>query len=218
MRIRQTRDPRRLTLNMRPCHALDPSDEEASVEVTAAQLVAIMPHAAAKASLYIEPLNAALVRWDIGTPTRAAMFLAQVAHETAELHYMREIASGAAYEGRLDLGNTQPGDGERFPGRGGLQATGRDMYRRISLAIYGDLRLLDHPELLETPDGAMQSAGFIWAVAKGLNRIADAGTQGGFLLVSKRINGVNRSTGYPNGWESRLGYWLKAKPALGVAA
>ncbi len=188
------------------------------MEVTEAHLLAIMPHAAEKASLFVEPLNAALVRWEINTPIRAAMFLAQVAHETAELRYMREIASGAAYEWRKDLGNTEPGDGQRFPGRGGLMATGRQMYAKISKALFGDLRLLDHPEQMETPDLAMQSAGYIWTMAKGLNPIADAGTQSAFLLISKRINGVNRVTGYPNGWESRLGFWMAAKPALGVAA
>jgi putative chitinase len=41
-----------------------------------------------------------------------------VAHESAELRYCEEIASGSAYEGRVDLGNTEPGNGVRFKGRG----------------------------------------------------------------------------------------------------
>lgn len=55
------------------------------MEVTTAQLVAIMPNAAGRAARYAEPLNAAMASFQINTPVRAAMFLAQVAHESTEL-------------------------------------------------------------------------------------------------------------------------------------
>jgi putative chitinase len=42
------------------------------------------------------------------------------------------VASGEAYEGRLDLGNTQPGDGPLFKGAGFLQLTGRYNYQRFA--------------------------------------------------------------------------------------
>lgn len=61
-------------------------------------------------------LNACLARFQINTPTRIRHFLAQIAHESSGLKWLKELASGAAYEGRRDLGNLQLGDGRRFKG------------------------------------------------------------------------------------------------------
>ena len=86
---------------------------------------------------------------------------------------MQEIASGAAYEGRRDLGNTQPGDGRKFKGRGPIQLTGRLNY--TSFAEYmGDMDIVEHPERLETDfDLCWASTGWFWTVYKKLNRYAD---------------------------------------------
>lgn len=62
---------------------------------------------------------------------------------------MEEIASGAAYEGRLDLGNTQPGDGQRFKGRGYVQITGRSNYTKWSQRLGIDL--INNPGLASDP-------------------------------------------------------------------
>ena len=70
---------------------------------------------------------------------RAAMWCAQIGHESVGLRYMEEIASGTAYEWRRDLGNTQSGDGARFKGRGPIQLTGRKSAKLVaqsSLARY----------------------------------------------------------------------------------
>ena len=81
----------------------------------------------------------------IDTPLRLCHFMAQLAHESAHFGVTREFASGAAYEGRRDLGNTEPGDGQRYRGRGLIQTTGRANYREarddIRLIIPADLPL-----------------------------------------------------------------------------
>ena len=88
--------------------------------ITLDQLRAIMPYAAGRAEIFLEPLNSAMEIFGIDTPARQAAFLAQVAHESGSLHYTRELASGAAYEGRADLGNTIAADGNWVDQVGGL--------------------------------------------------------------------------------------------------
>ena len=129
--------------------------------ITKEQLQSIYREApASRIDLFIEPLNQTLEKYQIDTPQRCRMFLAQIGHESGQLRYVREIASGAAYEGRKDLGNTQPGDGVRYKGRGLIQITGRNNYERCSLGL--DLPLLEKPELLEQPQNAALSAGWYW--------------------------------------------------------
>ena len=89
-----------------------------------------------------------------------AQFLAQCFHESAGFKRMKEYASGAAYEGRRDLGNIYRGDGIRYKGRGFIQVTGRDNYRRAGAAL--GLPLEDNPELASRPDVAARIAIWYW--------------------------------------------------------
>lgn len=92
-------------------------------------------------------LEQACHRFGIDTELRVCHFLAQVAHESGTGRWLKELwgptPAQSRYEGRKDLGNTQPGDGFRF--RGGIQLTGRFNYEKYSQAIYGDDRAVRNP-------------------------------------------------------------------------
>jgi putative chitinase len=170
--------------------------------ITVDQLKKILPLSGRRAATFCQPLNDAMQEFDINTPARQASFIAQVGHESGQFVYVREIASGAAYEGRKDLGNTHPGDGVRYKGRGLLQITGRDNYIACGHAL--GLDLLANPELLEAPVNAARSAAWFWRM-HGLNQLADAGDQ---VRVTKRINGGT------NGLAERLAYFDVAAKVL----
>jgi len=121
---------------------------------------------AANAERFAAPLEAARGRFVGDNPLRVAMWLAQIAHESGSLRYTAELwgptDAQLRYEGRRDLGNVVPGDGERFKGRGPIQITGRDNYTRCGAVI--GLPLAEQPELLEQPEPGALAAGWFWAV------------------------------------------------------
>lgn len=114
---------------------------------------------------------------------RLAHFMAQLCHESGSFRYMEEIASGAAYEGRADLGNTVAGDGKRFKGRGPIQLTGRANYRTFGRRIGIDLER--HPEIAAIPSIGLHTALEYWR-DRGLNALAD---RDDVLGITRKING-----------------------------
>lgn len=177
--------------------------QEAPAGVTLEQLMALMPRLnRAVAGMYLRPLNEAMLEAGITTKARRAAFLAQLAHESAELRYMEEIASGEAYEGRVSLGNTQPGDGMRYKGRGPIQLTGRANYRAAGKALGVDLE--NEPQRAAAPEVSFRVAGWYWA-SRGLNALADVGD---FLTITRRINGGE------NGLAQREAYHRRALAIL----
>lgn len=147
-----------------------------------ARYEALLPH-----------FNAAMIEAGATTPLRAAHFCSQVGHESGGLYYFREIRDGSNYEGRTDLGNTQPGDGRRFRGRGIIQLTGRYWATEFSKWAYSkglvnsSTYFVDNPEQMETDKWGCKTASFYWTVARpGLNALCDADDVVG---VTKAING-----------------------------
>lgn len=114
---------------------------------------------------------------------RLAHFMAQLAHESGSFRYMEEIASGAAYEGRKDLGNFFAGDGKRFKGRGPIQLTGRANYRAFGRRIGIDLER--HPEIAAVPSIGLHTALEYWK-DRNLNSYAD---RDDVMTITRKING-----------------------------
>ncbi|UVM15581.1 glycoside hydrolase family 19 protein [Pseudomonas sp. B21-023] len=180
--------------------------------VTLKQLQQILPNAGTQAGVFLPVLNAAMVKWGIVTPFRKRAWLAQVGHESGQLRYVRELGSDQ-YLSRYDtgklaarLGNTPEadGDGQKYRGRGLIQITGHDNYKRCGEAL--GLNLLAHPELLERPEHAADSAGWFWHQA-GLNSLADKGPSA-FEAITRRINGGL------NGQADRLEIYERAEEVL----
>lgn len=168
---------------------------------------------AGAAEIYAEHLSAACARYGIDrTPQRLAAFLAQVGHESGSLRHAREVwgptPAQQRYEGRRDLGNSQPGDGALYRGRGLIQITGRANYRAAAerMRALGAPDFEADPSALESPRWAAWSAAEWWS-AHGCNELAD---RGDFEALTRRINGG------VNGLDDRRKRWERAQAALAI--
>lgn len=138
------------------------------------------------------------------TVERAAMWCAQLGHESGGLRWMEEIADGSAYEGRRDLGNVQAGDGRRFKGRGPIQVTGRYNYTELSKwahsqgLIPSPTFFVDHPERLSDDTYGFLGPVWYWTVARDMNSYADRKDIVGATIA------VNGGT---NGFDDRRARW-----------
>lgn len=206
-----------------------PAPAVASV-ITVAHLTAmgVSPSNAAK---YCDAINEACSRFQINSRARITGFVAHICTESGRLSAVREnlnysalrltqvwprrfptIAAATPYAMNPEalanktygdgLGNTQPGDGYRFLGRGFIQITGRFNYTACGKAL--GLDLAAHPELLEQPEYAALSAAWFWS-SHGCNSVADADTEDALRQTTKIINGG------VNGWDDRLMNWKKAR-------
>lgn len=174
-----------------------------------ATLAAVMGNVVPRAVYdgYVEPFNAAMIAAGCTNVNRAAMWCAQIGHESVGLKYMEEIASGAAYEGRRDLGNTQSGDGRRFKGRGPIQLTGRANYGAFSrwCASQGFVDdpayFVKDPVAVADPRWGFLAASWYWTVARArLNAYADARD---IVAATRAINGG------VNGLADRTARWKR---------
>ena len=90
-----------------------------------------------------------------------------------------EALANQVYGGRM--GNTEPGDGWRYRGRGLIQVTGRDNYTRLARVL--GLDLVRFPEQLARPETALRSAIAWWE-----GNVPD-GVMGDIVKVTRAVNG-----------------------------
>jgi putative chitinase len=184
-------------------------------------------------SHFVDPLNNACSEFDISTAQRIAAFVAQCAHESGNLKFVKENLNYSAqglckifgkyftpdtaqgynrnpeaianrvYANRMGNGPKESGDGWRYRGRGLIQLTGHDNYVKCGQGLGVDLN--ENPEYLETPEGAARSAGWFWN-SRNLNQLADIGDM---KTMTKKING-----GFI-GLEDRIKHYEHALQALG---
>lgn len=159
--------------------------------------------------------------YEIDTAQEYAHFLCQACHESDHFKVTEEYASGRAYEGRSDLGNTVPGDGVKYKGRGIFQTTGKNNYLQLGIKKGEKDLFVKNPELLELPEYAVWSACEYWKT-RGLNDIANHADSDKLKMkrkdkilelspveyISIRVNG-----GY-NGMEERKKFYERAKKVL----
>jgi len=147
----------------------------------------------------LNDLNTCCNKFGITTSARRRHFISQCSHESACGVYTKELASGQAYEGRKDLGNTQPGDGPRFKGAGYIQLTGRYNYQAFANYI-GDQSVMTGVDYVASKY-PWQSAGFWW-YKNSMNSLCDSGAS--VETVTRRVNGGT------NGLASRQTYYNRA--------
>jgi putative chitinase len=170
----------------------------------------ILPLALRKyVDLYFDPLVAGMAKYKIDTPLQIAHFMAQIGLESGNFLYSEELASGAAYEGATRLGNTQPGDGTKYKGRGLIQLTGRTNYTAYSK--YTKVDYLSNPApIASDPKLSVDVACWFWVDRK-IGPLADADDVRG---VTRRINGAE--DGPHTHLDERIANLNRAKAVLGL--
>jgi putative chitinase len=182
-------------------------------ELTLDVLKACLPQAKSeRLSMFLEGLNETFEHFEINTPARQAMFIAQTAHESGNFSAVEENLNYAAkalmafwpkkfagvadayarnpqkianraYCDRMGNGPESSGEGFKYRGRGLIQLTGKDNYKMCGRALGIDL--LEDPDQVAKNPVAVLSAGWFWDTRK-LNTWAD---KEDVTTVTKKING-----------------------------
>ena len=201
----------------------------------AAQVAPADPTAAkVDSKKWVPALNKAMHDAHITTPDQQAAFLAQIDEESAGLSLINEMPWGLdrsqwddqaavkdyfnqKYANMNGNGDVDSGDGYNYRGRGILQITGKTNYAAVSQQIYGDDRLVKHPDLMSQPDVAAEAAAAYWN-ENDLNRFIPAGqpvTPDEFQDLGSAIN-TGQPGNVPHNAAERAQYWEAIKEALGV--
>lgn len=186
--------------------------------------------------LFVGTFNPFADLFGLITEQRVAAYIAQVAHESSAFGRLEENLNYSAdgllkvfpkyfntgnvtvyarhpekianrvYANRMGNGDEASGDGWRYKGRGYIQLTGKDNYKRYATSGYCTGDLMSHPEWLANHPGCQKASMWFW-LTNGLNILADRGDIRG---ITRRING-----GF-NGLDERLAYWNRAKSVFGI--
>jgi len=159
----------------------------------------------------VEGFNALLAAMDQWPITWVAYGLATAWHETAAtMQPIHEYGGAVYFHNRYDpagkrpdiakrLGNTQPGDGVKYAGRGYVQLTGRDNYRRFGIE--------------NTPDDAMKTDVAARILREGMEKGLFTGKKladylpGNYTWARRIINGNDKAgliAGYARQFEEAL--------------
>jgi len=171
-----------------------------NMSVTSSQLQQIGWPANVLTTAMLNDLSSCLNRFQINTKSRLCHFISQCSHESGCGKWTKELANGSAYEGRLDLGNTQPGDGPKFKGGGYIQLTGRYNYTLFANAM-GDANIVNKGVDYVATNYPWSSAGYFWTGIKNLNPLCDSGAT--VQSITQKVNGGS------NGLAERQAYYNK---------
>ena len=152
----------------------------------------------AKYAKLLPAVERCLIECECTTVARIAMWCAQIGHESGGLRYMEEIANGQAYEGRIDLGNTERGDGPKFKGRGPIQVTGRHNYTALSKWAFGEglvptpTYFIDKPEELASDKYGFIGVTWYWTTQRNLNSASDnRDIEAATRMINGGLNGID---------------------------
>lgn len=203
--------------------------------ITFDQLKQIAPACKKKNETRLKDIAYWLNEWfpDYGIDTLQEMrhCIAQFAHETDSFNAMEEYASGSAYEGRKDLGNTMTGDGVKFKGRGLPMTTGRANYRELGIEAGEPTKFTNNPELLSEPCWAVFAGCVFWR-NRGLDTFANMpdnakipyktrgkdDSTGEFKIIILQLSPIEyisrRINGGTNGLDDRKAFYGRAKSVI----
>jgi len=183
---------------------MKPTPFNSGTNTPPSNLSPIAPPLSKSAAANEEYLKKVLIQGGVTDPIKLAAWMAQCKQESGGFRYLKELGPDSyfnRYDGRKDLGNTQPGDGALYKGRGFIQITGKNAY--ASMSKYFGQDVVSHPELVEQLPLASQSVLWFFNVEKASR--SSTINWDDCVAVTKLVNGGT------NGLSNRQQYYAAYK-------